>query len=108
MPPLCPRLGAMQQIALADDPNEVAAIIDDGNSADPCFTSVSASSRTDVDGLTVITGETITSRAFIGTSCHGANSRNGPRAHLSLIQIKGAYAENRGFLGVSDRHGLGP
>ena len=57
--------GTMHQIAFTDDANQLALVVHNGCGADPSFQKSLGDLLSEEEGFTVITGKTITSRAFI-------------------------------------------
>src|SRR6516165_3446594 len=57
--------GTMHQIAFTDDANQLALVVHNGCGADPSFQKNLGDLLSEEEGFTVITGKTITSRAFI-------------------------------------------
>jgi hypothetical protein len=63
---------AMHQVAFADDANQLALIVYDRRGADPPLQKdliLATSFTEEEEGFTVITGETVTSRALIQVNC---------------------------------------
>ena len=65
VPPLGPDLRPVHQVAFADDAHQLAFVVHHGNSADPAFQERLHDPLMVQDCFTEITGDTITSRAFI-------------------------------------------